>query len=139
MSHSPAPRLTLPDYYAVETLNSMAGMTFLYCIYFWNVSRFGYSDAENLLTNAISGLAYIFASLFGGRLADRFGYDRLIGICLACMAATLAAGWLPGWRGMPFVVLFLYTLCQAPSWAARASARSGSPGPARTPGWPPRP
>lgn len=123
-----AARLTLPDYYAVETLNSMAGMTFLYCIYFWTGHRFGYTDAENLLVNAASGLVYIFASMYGGRMADRLGYDRLLGACLAFMAASLLTGWLPGWRWTPFLVMAAFTLFQAPSWTALEGAVVHVPG-----------
>lgn len=124
----PAARLTLTDYYGIEALNSLGGMLFLYCVFFWARGRYGYSDTENLLLGAVNGLVYIFASVYGGRLADRFGYDRLLCVGVAGLGCVMLTGWLPQWAAMPFVVMVLFTLFQAPTWPALEAAVVHVPG-----------
>ncbi len=121
-------RLKISHYFGIEGVNAFNATLFLYCVFFWTKQRYGFSDAENLLLTSAHGLVYIFASKFGGRLADRMGYDRLISWCLLGMAVTLALAWIPTWRGMPFVAVAFYTLFIGPVWPALEAAILHSPG-----------
>ena len=111
-------RLRLDEYYAIEGVNSFGCTLFLTCVMFWTQQRFGYSSAWNLWLNALQGVTYILASRAGGILADRLGYDRQMQGALVCAALALLLGWLPTWRGTPFVVMTLYTLAMGATWPA---------------------
>ena len=122
------PRLRLFNYFAVEAICAFAGILFLYCAFFWTKKKFGYSPTENLLLTATHGFTYIFASKYGGRIADRWGYDRMLSLCSLGLAAVLLLGWIPDWRWTPFVVVALFTLFIGPVWPSLEAAVLHCPG-----------
>ncbi|MBI4023797.1 MAG: MFS transporter [Verrucomicrobia bacterium] len=125
--------LKLPHYFGIEAANACGACLFLFCIFFWTRDKFGYTDAENLLLTAVHGLTYFFATKYGGKLADRIGYDRLLSRCLLAMAAALLLGWIPTWRFTPFVVMVIYTITLGPTWPTLEAAILHSPGSASMP------
>lgn len=108
--------LRLVDYYLIEAMASMGATLFLYSVFFWAHGRYGYTSAQNLLLGSCQGLAYVLGSRYGGRLADRLGYGRLLAACLSFTALLLLVGWRVEWSGMPFVVLSLFALWIGPVW-----------------------
>jgi MFS family permease len=106
----------LPDYYLATAVNSIAATLFLYCSYFWAKHRFGYSDAENLLMGAGQGLAAVLAARFGGKLADRVGYDRQMLAVLPLLAVALLLGSVLPWKGIPAVTCILYAGLVTSTW-----------------------
>ncbi|MFH1022255.1 MAG: MFS transporter [Planctomycetota bacterium] len=122
MPESKSPRLPLADYFIVTALNSVSVTVFLQCLFFWTKQRFGYSHVENLALAAMMGLSYIIFAGIGGRAADRIGYDRLLRWGLAGMAITLATGWIPSGRWVPFAVVIVYNIFLSPTWPALEAA-----------------
>jgi len=129
-----APRqLRLVDYYLIEAFTSMAATLFLYCVFFWTQWRFEFTNAQNLFLGAAQGLAYVLGARFGGKIADRLGYSRQIGICLGASALVLGLGWTPGWKWTPFAVMILYAVCISPIWPALEAGILHAPGRLSTP------
>jgi MFS family permease len=116
--HSHAGRLRLWEYYFIEWLSSFAVVLFVFCVFFWAKLRFGYSDAENLFMGALQGFVAIFSTRYGGKLADRVGYERVLTVCVAMMALTMAVGWISAWRYTPLVVSAIYVLFAGATWPA---------------------
>ncbi|MCC7519138.1 MAG: MFS transporter [Verrucomicrobiae bacterium] len=126
-------RLRLADYFGYEAVSAFSCTIFLYCVFFWTRARFGFSDAQNLFLTSLHGLIYLLAARFGGRLSDRFGYDRVLLLGAAGMSLILGTGWLfQGWA-VPFGVVALYTVFIAPTWPALEAAILHTPGKATMP------
>lgn len=122
------PRLHLRHYYVVEAINAVAGILFLYCAFFWAQARFEFNETHNLLLSATHGLVYVVTTRLGGRLADRWGYDRILAGCTLGMGVTLGLGWLPEWWPTPFLVVAAYTVFIGPAWPALEAAIVHCPG-----------
>lgn len=120
MTHpqSRPPRLRLGDYYLLEGVNSASSTLFFLAIFFWAHARLGFGADDNLLLGSVQGLVYIFASIIGGRLAERFGYDRIF--CASLLLAVLALPLLllMPTAAMTFVVMGLYTVAISGTWPA---------------------
>ena len=121
-------RLSIGQYFGIEWINAGCLALFLLPCFFWARDKFGYSDVENLVLSAVSGVVSVFSSRYGGRLADRIGYDRMLRYCLAGLALTMLLGSLPTWRGTPFVVVTLYVIFMGPTSPALEAAILHSPG-----------
>ncbi|MDD2707069.1 MAG: MFS transporter [Verrucomicrobiae bacterium] len=121
-------QLKIPHYYWLEGLSAVNCTIFTMCLFFWTRERFAFSDATNLLLASVQGLVYLFSTFFGGRLADRFGYDRTLIVCFAGMGATLVTGSFIPCLIMPFVALALYNLFVGPTWPSLEAAILHSPG-----------
>lgn len=104
------------DYYLIEGSSAVGCTLFTFCAVFWNKTRFGFTDGDNLLFNALGGLAYIFGSLYGGKIADRLGYDRVLAFCLLAIAITLLTGWCLPWHYTPYAIILAYMLGIGPTW-----------------------
>ncbi len=126
-------KLRLVDAYLVEGFSAMAAMLFLYGVYFWTQTRFGYSGAENLLLGSFQGLGYVLGARYGGRISDRLGYASMLRLCLAGTSLILAAGWIPTWHWTPFVVLPLFALLTGPIWPSLEASVLHAPGRLSTP------
>lgn len=124
----PAPRFRLFDYYLVEALTATGVTLFVNSLYFWTQRFRGYSHADNLLLSMVFGLAYVPMAWWGGRLADRSGYDRMIRRALFLLAALLVCGlWTVAWRGLPFILLAGYVGSMALLWPAIEGAVAHRP------------
>jgi len=117
-----AGRLHLVDYYLLEAVNAMASTLFLYCYFFYTKARFGFSDTENLMLGAAQGLTYVFFARYGGRFAEKAGYETVIRIGIAGLAASVLLGGLPTWRGTPYVLVLVYMSFIAPVWPSLEAA-----------------
>ncbi len=123
-----APKFRLSQYFILEGVSAVAATLFLYCAFFWTKAKFGFTDTQNLLLTATQGLVYILMTLRGGKLSDRWGYDRMLSVCLLGTGVALVVGWLPGWRGLPFMLVAIYTFFIAPTWPALEAAILHCPG-----------
>lgn len=110
------PRLKLAHYFVIEAVVAFACIIYIYCLFFWTKNRFGYTDTQNLILIAFHGLVYAPATLYGGRLADRIGYDRTLAIAFAGMIVTLFLGWIPHWWIAPFLAIGPFTFFMALLW-----------------------
>jgi len=79
-------------YFVLEGLNSFATTLYLYYLYFFMQSRFGFDNRENLALAALNGLCYMLGSWWGGRFAQRHGYFLSLKLGFGIMAASLALG-----------------------------------------------
>lgn len=65
-------------FYLIELINSYAAVYYSNFLFFYLRHTFGFGEAENLLTAALGGFIYIFASWMGGKLARRHGCVRML-------------------------------------------------------------
>ncbi|MFA5181512.1 MAG: MFS transporter [Syntrophales bacterium] len=79
-------------FFLVELINSYAAVYYANFLFFYVRDRFGFTELENLLLAALSGLVYVFAAWQGGAFAERFGYVRGLCVGLTGVAISLAAG-----------------------------------------------
>lgn len=102
-------RRTLRDYYVLEALNAYATTIIGSCIFFWTRARYGFTDTHNLLLGTLQGLLYATVPRWGGRLGDRYGYDRMLVAGLVGMLASellllhVEAPWVP-FLGLPLFI-----------------------------------
>lgn len=120
-------QLNLWKYYAIEGIASFAATIFQQGIYFWAVTRFGFTPAESLLLGATQGLGYMLSTFFGGRLAGRVGYDRTIQIAMIGIAAAMVSLWRWTWHGAPFVVMALFISFIGPFWPSTEASIMHAP------------
>jgi MFS family permease len=125
---SRAPSLRLVDYYLIEGASAFATTLFLLSIFFWAKARYGFSNTENLALGALQGVGHIIAANIGGRLGDRFGYNRILVLGLAGVALTSLFGWLPESRIMPYVVGGAYAIFIGLTWPVLEGGAMHIPG-----------
>jgi len=79
-------------YFILEGLNSFATVYYLYYLYFFMQSAFGFGNRANLALAALNGALYMAGSFWGGKFAQRVGYFAALKLGFAIMIAALAAG-----------------------------------------------
>ncbi|MCK9196108.1 MAG: hypothetical protein M0P16_03925 [Syntrophales bacterium] len=105
-------------FYLVVLINSYAAVYYSGFLFFYVRDRFGFSDLENLLLAALSGLVYIFAAWQGGVFAERFGYVRGLYGGLIGVAISLAAGLLWDSVAGQVIVFAVWTVSVCFTWPA---------------------
>jgi MFS family permease len=126
-------RRTLGGYYTTEALNAFASTIIGSCIFFWTRARYGYSDTQNLMLGTLQGLLYATMPRLGGRLGDRFGYDRLLVIGAAGMLAAEVLLLTIHWAGMPVIGMPLFIAAMSLTWPVLEASVVVYPGPLSTP------
>jgi MFS family permease len=81
--------------YLIEFINCYAAVYYSNFLFFYLRRTFGFGEVENLLTAALGGFVYIIAAWQGGRLAQRHGCIRMLG--LGCCVIILSL-----WLGLLF-------------------------------------
>ncbi len=78
-------------FYLIELINCYAAVYYSNFLFFYLRRTFGFGELENLLTAALGGFIYIFASWQGGKLAQRHGGMRLLyaGTCVVILSLAL--------------------------------------------------
>ncbi len=109
-------QLNLWQYFAIEGIASFACTIFQQGIYFWAATRHAFTATESLLLGATQGLGYTAASLIGGRIAGRFGYDRALQFTMIGTAAITLSLWRWGWHGAPFLLMGVFISLTGPFW-----------------------
>ena len=79
-------------YFVIEGLNSFATTYYLYYLYFFMQSQFGFGNKANLALAAFNGFVYMVASFWGGKFAQRFGYFTALKLGFTFMVASLVVG-----------------------------------------------
>jgi MFS family permease len=126
-------RLALGDYYLIEGVNAAASTLFLLAMFFWTRARLDFSNTQNLWLGVVQGASYVLFSLWGGALAERVGYDRMIGRALAAAALLLPAMAIFPGQTVSFLVVAIYTAAMAVIWPSLEAAITVVPGRWRTP------
>jgi MFS family permease len=122
-------RVLLP-WYAIEFLNSYTGALFCAGCYDYADKQLHKSPSVCLWLSAAWGLSYMFISLAGGRLAERFGPRRIVGLTLAGAILASALGLLA--IGFPFIwvllaVMLPFNMSNSMVWPALESAITRTP------------
>jgi len=79
-------------YFVLEALNSFATVYYLYYVYFFMQTVFGFGNKANLLLAALNGAVYAVMAWQGGKFAQRFGYFTALKVGFSIMIAALAVG-----------------------------------------------
>lgn len=84
-------------YFVLEGLNSFATTYYLYYLYFFTQTVFGFGNKANLAIAAMNGLVYALFSWWGGRYAEKAGYFKALKVGFVIMAGALSCGlWVTG-------------------------------------------
>ncbi len=126
-------RRTLAGYYAAEGLNAFAVTIVGSCIFFWTRSRYGYSDLHNLLLGALQGLLFALVPRWGGRLGDRWGYDRALRLGAAGMLVAELILLTVHNPVAPAIAIALFTAFMSLTWPVLEAAVVLYPGRLSTP------
>ncbi len=122
------PRQVKAGVFLIEGLNSLGTTYYLYYIYFFTQSKFGFDKLQNLLLAAGLGLTYAVGSILGGRFAQRRGYFRALKTGFAVMTVALAVGSQLDSLAAQLVVLVICTLGISLTWPAlQALVSEGEP------------
>jgi predicted MFS family arabinose efflux permease len=79
-------------YFILEALNSFASVYYLYYVYFFMQTTFGFDNKANLLLAALNGAVYAVMAWQGGKFAQRFGYFTALKVGFVIMTVALAVG-----------------------------------------------
>ena len=75
-------------YFVLEGLNSFAATFYLYYLFFFLRSQFGFDNRDNLVVGALNGFVYMCMALTAGKVAQRIGY--LVSLRSGLMVTTVA-------------------------------------------------
>ncbi len=115
----------LAPWYLIEFLNSYGATLLTAGLYDYANKALGASPSISLLLSASWGFAYIFICLNAGRLSERLGPRRLVGITvfctiLACLFGLISIA-LPS-IALLFAVLLPFNIASSTMWPALESA-----------------
>lgn len=80
------------SFYLIEFLNSFASVYYSNFLFFYLRNSFGFGDVANLLTAAAGGFVYIIAAWQGGKLAQRYGYIRILSLGIFVVFLAFSTG-----------------------------------------------
>jgi len=116
-------------FYLIELINCYAAVYYSNYLFFYLRHTFGFGEAENLLTAALGGFIYIFASWQGGKLAGRYGSVRVLYLGIGGVALALVLGLAAVTAAAQVLVFCLWTLSVCLVWPTLetlVTERSGS-------------
>jgi MFS family permease len=88
--------------FVLEGLHSFAATFYFNYLFFFFKTQFGFSNFENLLVCALNGFCYMPCSFYGGRIGQRFGYLKTIGVgCVIAVTALTVSAFA---RGVPLLL-----------------------------------
>jgi len=120
--------------FVMEGLNSLGTTYYYYYLYFYMEARFNFGALQNLLLAALLGVVYTFASFFGGRFAQRFGYLTAIRLGLALMIGAFLACSKADTVGWTIALTALASVGMCLTWPALEALMSEGQPPARLQG-----
>jgi MFS family permease len=99
--------------FLIEGLNGFATSLYFNYLFFYLTAHFGMSSAGNLFFCAANGFVYMFASLFGGRWAQKHGYfnSLRLGFITVICGITLSAFATHPWMLMIFMLTWTIGIC----------------------------
>ena len=105
-------------FYLIELINCYAAVYYSNFLFFYLRRTFGFGEVENLLTAALGGFVYIIAAWQGGKLAQRYGYIRLIYMGCCGVILSLALGMIFTTATTQVMVFCLWTVGVCFIWPA---------------------
>jgi MFS family permease len=103
-------------YFVLEGLNAFATTFFFYYLFFFMAKEYGFGNKENLTLAALNGLVYTGGAWMGGKLGQRYGYLRALGVGIVTMAISLAAGGLLHGVKTHITVMIVCTVGMCLTW-----------------------
>ncbi len=113
-------------YFVLEGINSFATTLYFYYLFFFLPQQFGFTNKQNLICAAFSGIIYVFASWYSGRFAQRQGCHTALYFGFALMTAALLFGGMSGSALGHVLVLAGWTLGMSFTWPALEACVSES-------------
>lgn len=105
-------------YYALTAFGSLATSYYFNYLFFFLRDQFGFENRGNLTVAALHGGIYVFASVQGGRYAERYGLHRSLRIGFAGLVACMLTASVAPWVWLHLLVLIGYTLSVCFIWPA---------------------
>jgi predicted MFS family arabinose efflux permease len=105
-------------FYLIELINCYAAVYYYNFLFFYLRHKFGFGEAENLLTAALGGFVYIIASWQGGKLAQRYGCIKMLYMGLCGIILSLTLGMVLTTPTAQIIVLCLWTVGICFIWPA---------------------
>ena len=105
-------------YYALTAFGSLATSYYFNYLFFFLRDHFGFENRGNLTVAAFHGGIYVFASVQGGRFAERHGLHRSLRIGFAGLVACMLVASVAPWVWLHLVVVVGYTLSVCFVWPA---------------------
>ncbi len=105
-------------FYIIELINCYAAVYYSNFLFFYLRRTFGFGEVENLLTAAIGGFFYIIAAWQGGKLAQRYGYVRMLYLGSCGVILSLALGMVLATPTAQVIVFCLWTIGICFIWPA---------------------
>ncbi len=115
-------------FYLIELINCYAAVYYSNFLFFYLRGTFGFGEAANLLTAALSGFVYVFAAWQGGKLAQRYGCIRILALGLCGVIIALALGMAFPTPTAQIMVFCLWTVGVCFIWPALETLISERPG-----------
>ncbi len=120
-------------YYALTAANVLATSYYLNYLFFYLRDRFAFGNRENLWVSALYGGLYVPAAIWGGRFAERRGYDTSIqigfGALALCMLGSLVFDSVPGL----LILLSIYSVVLLLTWPALEAIATADAPPSHVP------
>ena len=114
--------------YLIELINCYAAVYYSNFLFFYLRRTFGFGEVENLLTAALGGFVYVFAAWQGGKLAQRYGCIRILGLGLCGVIMALTLGMAFPTPAAQVTVFCLWTVGVCFIWPALETLISERPG-----------
>ncbi len=111
-----SPRQLKNGYFILEGLNSFATTYYLYYLYFFMQSAYGFGNQANLELAALNGALYMIGSFWGGKFAQRVGYFAALKLGFVVMMAGLAAGLRVNFSGGQILVMAVMVIGMCFTW-----------------------
>jgi predicted MFS family arabinose efflux permease len=129
------------SYFILEGLNALATAYYFNYLFFYMREHFGFGNRNNLLITALYGFLYMFSAWYAGRIAQKYGYMRMLRFGFAGMAISMALGGLIPFAfgfsktalGAELVILALWTIAMCFTWPMLQSLVSQGQSPGEIP------
>jgi MFS family permease len=105
-------------YYTLAAVGSLATSYYFNYLFFFLRDRFGFENRGNLTVAALHGAIYVFASVQGGRWAERHGLHRSLRVGFAGLVVCMLAASLAPWVWLHLVIVAGYTISVCFIWPA---------------------
>ncbi len=105
-------------FFGLEGVNAFTTSFYFSYLMFLFREQFAYGRKETLAVGALHGLVYLFGSWNGGKLAQRLGYLKSLGLGFAIMLASLAVGGLLPAQPAQVLCLLAWTAGVSLTWPA---------------------
>jgi len=104
--------------YLIELINCYAAVYYSNFLFFYLRRTFGFGEVANLLTAALGGFVYIFASWQGGKLAERYGCVKMLYLGACGIILSLALGMVSSTPAAQVAVYCLWAAAICLIWPA---------------------